>query len=177
MTIKDGFPGLADEVMNSYGLLFRATMNTIWQHDLAGWDSKLEGTGTPTFKNITYDSFKDETKTDTVWNFEHDSTNKLYKTPTYDSSTVFWCIIEADSISSISDFEINDCSMLQIATGKWILYETTSGSLEVSMAQVMKTLMYGTAGTDPRATSTYITNCTALKINTYRLGGVVGCIT
>jgi hypothetical protein len=76
-------------------------------------------------------------------------------------------IIEATSISSVADFAINNCQIAYVSTGKWVLYCTT-GTNEVRRAQIMKTLFYGTTGSNPRASSTYITGITALKTTDIR---------
>jgi hypothetical protein len=73
-----------------------------------------------------------------------------------------YVVIEATSIPKIEDFAINDCIIKEIESGKWILM-CTSGTDEVRRAQIYKTLFYGTDGTNPRASSTYITGITALK--------------
>ncbi len=83
-----------------------------------------------------------------------------------DNPTVF-VIISATSISAVSDFAINNCLIKRFSTGKWILYCTT-GTDAVKRAQIYKTLFYGSDGSNPRASSTYITGITALKTNTAR---------
>ena len=81
-------------------------------------------------------------------------------------------IIEASSISAIGDFAINNCEISLIESGKWRL-RCTTGTNEVRRAQIYKTLFYGTNGSDPRATSTYITGITALKTTVTRDVGKV----
>ena len=76
-------------------------------------------------------------------------------------------VIEATTISSSSDFEINNCGIIKIATGKWLL-GCKVGSDEVKRAQIYKTLFYGTDGTNARASSTYIAGITALKTSVSR---------
>ena len=78
-----------------------------------------------------------------------------------------YVIIEATSVSSLNDFAINDCSLRKISAGKWVLGCTT-GSDEVKRAKIYATLFYGTNGTNPRASSTYITGITALKTSVAR---------
>ena len=70
-------------------------------------------------------------------------------------------IIEASSISAVADFAINDCSIINVDTGKWVLTCDT-GTDEVKRAQLYKTLFFGTDGTDARASNTYITSITKL---------------
>ena len=76
-------------------------------------------------------------------------------------------IIEATSISSVSDFAINDCKISLISTGTWRL-ECTVGTDAVRRAQIYKTLFYGTTGADPRAEATYLTTVTAMKTTVTR---------
>lgn len=96
------------------------------------------------------------------------TTNAIFDTNKYTPLTTEpFVVIEATSISSISDFAINNCVINNLDTGKWILTCTT-GTDEVRRAQIYKTLFYGSAGTDPRASSTYITGITALKTSVTR---------
>jgi len=73
--------------------------------------------------------------------------------------------IEATSISGI--WTINDCTIGEVSAGVWALYATT-GTDEEKRAKIYKTLFYGTDGSDPRASSTYITGITALKTSVAR---------
>ncbi|OYT26317.1 MAG: hypothetical protein B6V02_01975 [Thermoprotei archaeon ex4572_64] len=75
-------------------------------------------------------------------------------------------IIEAESVD-VDSFEINDCKCINIGTGKWQLSCTVTSNVE-KRAKIIKTLFYGTDGTNPRASSTYITGITALKTNILR---------
>ena len=93
-----------------------------------------------------------------------DSTTMQFDTNKYESitsSTEPFVIIEATSLTE-SDFSINDCFIGKVDTGKWLL-RCTSGTDEVKRAQLLKTLFYGTDGSDPRASSSYITNLTDIK--------------
>ena len=74
--------------------------------------------------------------------------------------------IEASSLTT-NDFSINNCLCKMIEAGKWVLYCTT-GTDEVKRAQIYKTLFYGSDGTNPRASDTYITGITALKTSITR---------
>lgn len=78
------------------------------------------------------------------------------------SATEPFIIIEASSISSQSDFAINNCYIVRVDTGTWQL-SCSTGTDAVKRAQMIKTLFYGSNGTDPRASATYITGLTALK--------------
>lgn len=96
-------------------------------------------------------------------------TTASFNTNRYETEEVpsIYVVIEATSISSVSDFAINNCEIFNFASGKWVLTCTT-GSDAVKRAQIIKTLFYGTNGTNPRASSTYITGLTALKTNISR---------
>ena len=76
-------------------------------------------------------------------------------------------VIEASSISSVNDFAINDCSINETSPGSWVL-RCNLGSVEERRAKIYKTLFYGTDGTNPRASSTYITGITALRTSVAR---------
>lgn len=78
-----------------------------------------------------------------------------------------YILIEAESISNVSHFAINNCTITPLGQGKWVLGCTT-GTAEVRRAQIYKTLFYGTNGTNPRASSTYLTNCSGIKTKVSR---------
>jgi hypothetical protein len=75
--------------------------------------------------------------------------------------------IEATSISAVADFAINDCVIQLASAGVWQLV-CTAGDAETQRAQIYKTLFYGTNGSNPRASATYITSITALTTNISR---------
>jgi len=77
-----------------------------------------------------------------------------------------YVIIEASSLTE-SDFSINDCVCSQFGTGMWLL-SCSTGTDEVKRAQIYKTLFYGSDGSNPRASSTYITGISALKTSVTR---------
>lgn len=87
-----------------------------------------------------------------------------YKSVT--NETEPFVIIEASSLTE-SDFKINDCNISSFEKSKWIL-TCEEGSDEVKRAQIYKTLFYGTDGSNPRASSTYITGISALKTSVSR---------
>jgi hypothetical protein len=98
------------------------------------------------------------------------NTSAVFDTDKYKaitSSTEPLIIIEATSISAVADFAINDCQIMEVSSGTWQLICDT-GTDEVKRAQIYKTLFYGSDGTNPRATSTYITGITALKTSVAR---------
>lgn len=78
------------------------------------------------------------------------------------SSYGYYIVISATSIPTLADFSINNCSLAGISPGKWLLTCST-GTTEVKRAQILKTLFYGTDGSDPRNSSTYIIGLTALQ--------------
>jgi len=90
-----------------------------------------------------------------------------FDTNKYKAGTSPYVVIEATSISAVGDFAINNCVIVNISSGVWIL-SCTTGTDAVKRAQIYKTLFYGTNGTDPRASGTYITGITALKTSTTR---------
>jgi hypothetical protein len=98
------------------------------------------------------------------------STNK-YRARIF-TETVY-VVIKADEINSTSDFAINNCVISKIKTDEWVLTCTT-GTNAVKRAQIYKTLFYGTNGTNPRATSTYITNISQLRTSIARDVGKTG---
>jgi len=75
-------------------------------------------------------------------------------------------IITATSLTT-SDFSINDCTCLLFSSGNWILYSTV-GTTEEKRAKIIKTLFYGTDGSDARSSTTYITGLTALQTSVTR---------
>ena len=106
------------------------------------------------------------------------NTSAIFDTDKYkavtSSNTDPFIIIEATSISDVDDFDINDCSIVEIASGKWLLSVTTTDTDEVKRSKLYKTLFYGTNGTNPRANANYITSITALKTSVARDVGKSG---
>jgi hypothetical protein len=146
----------ADEVMNNINDMFtQIGLNTIRSLiNRAGvWSSgEIDGWGEAYVSAAGREGSVDTEETSA--NFD---TNK-YKA--FDTTYPF-VIVEATSLTE-SDFAINDCTIDKFATGKWIL-QCTTGTVAVRRAQIYKTLFYGSNGSDPRSTSTYITGLTALK--------------
>jgi len=150
---------IASSFKSIEGFVFKNFMNTIFNADYEGWNAAINGTGTPNFQNILYDVFTGSTKIslNTVWTI---GSNKAAYT---DMTNDYYVDIYADSISAIEDFEINDCTMFKDQTENIWRLVCRTGTTAVKRAKVIKTLFYGTNGSDPRASSTYITNITALK--------------
>lgn len=76
---------------------------------------------------------------------------------------------EADSILGTGYFTSGTgCNLIKSdSSNKWLLY-ATSGTDAEKRAKMYKVLFYGSNGTDPRVTPTYITNLTALKTSVAR---------
>ena len=141
--------------------VFKNLCQTIFNNDYAGWDANLNGTGVPNFENLHFDTFDDSSKVETEAGFL--VVGKTFKYS--DTDMVYYVDIYADSISATADFAINDCIIYKSPTKNiWRLYCTT-GTDAVKRAQVLKTLFWGTDSTDPRASSTYITNPTAMTVS------------
>lgn len=88
------------------------------------------------------------------------------------SSAEYYVDIYADSVTgSIGSVVVTD-----LGTGVFRV-NATDGNYEVDRALVMKWLFYGTDGTNPRATSTYITNPTYVLTNDTRDIGKSGYYT
>lgn len=95
------------------------------------------------------------------------NSNMCFDTDNYSSNP--FIIIQATSLN-VGDFAINNCIMTLMSSGKWKL-QCTSGVAEVRIAQMMKTLFYGSNGTDARAKNTYITGIIAIKCSWSRAVG------
>jgi len=120
-----------------------------------GLNYALDGATTTNQDNLDVDFFTSDTAA-AIYNMEYDSGNDYYKTVPFDTS--YYIDVEATSLT-IADFAINDCQMVNTGAGTWRL--TSSGTYEVQRAKCMKTLFYGTDGTDDTVSG--ITSLTALK--------------
>ena len=138
-TIVNGQAPEADSVMNAIGSNFNDTAQNIFNADYLGFDSRLSNTGTPDYKNVFYSTFTSDDVGESQ-NMVYDSTNDLYKT------TEYFIIIEASSFGTWSN-GTNDTYVKQEASGRWIIYCDT-GSLEIQRAQIMKSLFFGTSGSN-----------------------------
>lgn len=151
-----GIGAEAPEVNSNIGFILQNTAINALNLRAIGHD----GTDGVTEHNFKYDLFtSDSISTNYGWSYNA-STN-LYEVPDLSG---FYVVIEATSLTT-SNFAINNCVCLPIASGKWVLYCTT-GSAAVQRAQVYKTLFYGSNGSDPKVTG--ITGLTALKTSTAR---------
>lgn len=129
-----------------------------------------------TFKTITYS--EEETQTIGFFPIQKDASVSSAIFTLNGSSSVNdnlglpetpYVILEANNISSIGDFQINDVNISSFIdtkdgnTTKWVIY-AISGDHQIRRAKIMKTLFYGTDGSDPRADNgTYIIGLTAIK--------------
>jgi len=64
MSISEGSVASADDVMNAMGSLFNDTAQTIFEQDYNGFDSRLNGDGSPNLNNLEYDTYQTDTMTD-----------------------------------------------------------------------------------------------------------------
>jgi hypothetical protein len=80
-----------------------------------------------------------------------------YATTTYGANYI---VFTATSISSISDFAINNCVIKKIADDKW-LFGCTVGTDAVRRGQIWETLLYGTTGSNGRLGASYVTGVSA----------------
>lgn len=71
----------------------------------------------------------------------------------------FYVLISADNITT-TGFTGLGHTVEELEDGLWKI--TTNGSYEVQRSKIMKALFYGSDGTNPRITSDYITNLTAV---------------
>lgn len=129
----------------------------------------LDGATITNQTNLDSDFFVADTAS-LIYNMVYDAGTDRYETIDWSSATIYFVDITADSISAIADFEINNCSMVQISATVWRLYNDT-GTLEENKAEILKTLFYGTDGTNARAEATYMTNPTVFGVS---LAGDVG---
>jgi hypothetical protein len=158
-SIINGYIADANEIMNAFGKLFKNSIQAFFDSAKNGWNSNLNSTGAPATTNFKYDVFSSQTVADINNSFSYDNTYKSYVTRNWTSSYLYYIDIEA---TSVTDFEsINNCTLIKLDTGKWRLFSTDT-SYQIARAQVLKTLFYGTDGTNPRATNN-ITGLSALR--------------
>jgi hypothetical protein len=80
----------------------------------------------------------------------------------------YFVFFNATSISSISDFQINDCNITySLEESGWFLYATSGNNITHRRAKVIKTLFFGTDGSNPRASTSYITGINITKTSYY----------
>jgi hypothetical protein len=164
MTIKNGEFANADEVMNAFGIFFKNFAQLNWNEaydqggDITSWNAKLNADGVPQFKNLVTDTFQTESATSD--GFQYNSANDYYETVDVSVATVGseYVIIEADD-ANVS-WSNNDCVLEKMGTGKWLLYCDT-GTTAVKRAQIIKSLFFGTDGSDQLVLD--FANVTAMK--------------
>jgi hypothetical protein len=136
---------------------FNDLAQNIFNADYLGFDSRLNNTGSPEYKNLFYSTFTSQ-DADTVINMEYDATNDLYQTFDPSAFGTNYVIIEADDANPT--WTNNNTQLDKIGTGRWVLYGT-SGTDEVIRANIHKSLWYGTDGTNQLIDD--FTNVTALE--------------
>jgi hypothetical protein len=146
MVIKNGKLADADEVMDKFNFGITTSLNYA-----------LDGATTTNQDNMKVDLFSSDTAQYLEF-MKYNAGTDLYEC--IDSSSQAWIIIEASSITE-AQLEINNCTVVQISSSKWMLLGS-SGDYETSRAEIMKTLFYGSDGSDPRVVSG-ITGLSALK--------------
>jgi hypothetical protein len=75
---------------------------------------------------------------------------------------MYYVFINASTLN-LSALSIDDCNIVQLSNTEWVLFENISNDYQVSRAKIMKTLFYGTNGSDGRVKSPYITGLTTLR--------------
>lgn len=150
MTILNGQTSDADEVLDSMGQIFANLCIPIWNAQYIGFSSKISGTGTPTYNKAYFNTFSSDTATTS--GLIHNPTNYYYFLPNP------FVIIEADDATVA--WTSNDCFIRKLSSGKWIIGSSDS-SYEVRRAKIIKSLFYGTNGTDQLMLD--FTNVTSVK--------------
>ncbi len=101
-----------------------------------------------------------------------DKTTCEFSSNKYIATSEPYIIIEATSLTT-GDFAINNCTATLFSAGVWIL-RCSTGTINVKKSQLIKTLFYGSNGTDARITTTYVTGISALKTNITEFVGLYG---
>lgn len=117
---------------------------------------------------LAADEFTDSTGTNNTFNAT--SSTAVFSTDHYEMGNYF-VEIEASAVVT-GDFEINNCAITNVSSGVWRVYCYENVSYEVRRAQVIKTLFYGTDGSDSALSTT--TSVTALKTSDDRDVGKFG---
>jgi hypothetical protein len=167
MTIKTFVPGVntqfSTDLNGNFASAYRAAgLTTIRQ--LIDRDIDFSAGQTDCFADAYVDADGREGTVVPIATFAGFNTNKYSANDFVNGPFV---IIEATSISSESDFAINDCEIKSISSGKWALYCNT-GTNAVRRAQIYRTLFDGSSGTNPRVQTPYIVGLTALKTSVSR---------
>jgi len=160
MAINSGSLASADEVMNALGAMFKDGMQSIYEHDRDGWNANTH----QSFKNLTYDTFITNGSVSTAYNLLYSAGSDAWYTPVWSTAgSSFWVIIDAKNIdTSAAIIGANDCATIQTGSNRWMLYATASATKEINRARVMKTLFYGSDGTDPFMSGTNVSGVSAL---------------
>ncbi len=157
--INDSPPD-ADSIMNMAGSMFNDTAQNIFNADYIGFDSRLNNSGTPSYKNIKYSTFQTD-DADISENLDYNSTDDLYQTIDWDTITGdanYYAIDVYATTMTIS--AISNVTLVQFRENIWRFYSTQT-SLEVARALVIQNLFKPTDVTDG-STSPIITNATSV---------------
>lgn len=120
----------------------------------------LDGVTTTNQKNNIIDFFSSDNATELNYMVYNSGKYECFEI----TSTMYYVIIEASSVTTSSFSGVNGCVIKDFKNGKWILYNDT-GTYEVNRAKVLNTLFYPTTITDATTARvmTGITGLTALK--------------
>lgn len=149
--LNDTFDILGDVVNKALGSLFNDISQNLFNADYLGFDSKLFNSGLPNLKNVFYSTFQSD-DADSYSGFEYNATTDSYILP-----NPFY-IVEADD--DTIPWSSNNTIVSKISSGKWLIYSTSS-SYEVRRAEVIKSLFFGTTGSDQLILD--FTNVTSVK--------------
>jgi len=123
----------------------------------------LDGATTTNQHNLFMDLFTSDTA-QSMTNLTYDSGNDWYETTDQSVFADYYMDIYTTTTTGISALNINNCLTIKIyEDGSGYVYRmySTSGTAEVQRAEVMKTLFYGTNGSDEKVSG--ITGLTNLK--------------
>lgn len=129
-------------------------------NSLLYWFLEKKGCGSTLQKDLVVDKFS----TDNVVK----SQNMRYVTggsyQCVDYGSTFMVLLECGSVNQILDFSINGCKAQQISNGSYMVYGPNAPTLGSSRSMLMKTLFYGTIGTDYAIGSNRIVNISGIKV-------------
>jgi len=161
ITFTNGSPADADEVNNNFNLtleIMGRQMDVALQGYLSGARSSVLNTTED--ENTLIRTFSAESDVSLNAGFTYSGANDYFTTNLQEvTGSDYHVIISADSLVTGS-FTINNCTINEITLNKWAV-QSTSGDYEVQRAEVIKTLFYGTDGSDPAAAT--IVNATSME--------------
>jgi len=155
MVINTGNIVQADDIMGAFGIQFKNSMNSFFNSEYDGWNSKLGGDGQPVMKNLAYSILStDIAAANYAW--DYDSTNDLYKTVDLTSANLVYFDIYATSVNTgtLTDTG-NNIWCTQISSGIWRLY-SWKNSVNEALQRAIEQLFDGlsAAATDPNGVTT-----------------------